>query len=663
MPVTHRCCTTLPRKRSAPLLLALCLLILWASLGVSLAAGPGYSTTQILVALRPNSSGLTVTSLAQKMGLTVVRQKSSLGPAVLKLAKGEDPNTAVTTLKRISEVRYAELSYQRQALQFMAAPDDPGYNDFDYAVPDPGLATYFQWDLYTIYALEGWSVWPGVYYTSTTKPTTAVKVAVIDTGIDRSHPDFINAGGSSTNALLGGQIDIADSANLITGYAGPYTSFDDGYGHGTHVAGTIAAAANSGLSYDMDGGGIAGVGYNGQIMALKVLDEFGSGSNWDVANAINYAADRGARVINLSLGSSGYSQVEQDAINYAWSRGALVVAAAGNSGTDAYPSYPAACDRVLAVSATNLYDLLASYSSWGDYVGIAAPGGDTDAAPTYLGIWSTLPTYPVTLNNYGFNLYYDYLDGTSMAAPHVAGLATLYIGYQRAATGSYPTPLQVYQAIQRGADNVGGAADGGWESYFGYGRINVFTTMAGINPRDSSIGCITGQVLYRSSPTASALVSATSILTSDVYQTYSRTTSGCYRLENLPAGSYNLTVYYSGRTQTLSNVLVNAGCDTPGTDFSLNPLPDPGVIAGRVTDYYGGCPLKAYVWVRGTSPVPGTWAACGATDPSTGSYSISGLQPGTYSIQVSATWYRSQIRSGIAVTAGRTTWSNFGLRY
>ncbi len=208
-------------------------------------------------------------------------------------------------------------------------------------------------------------------------------VAIIDTGIDSDHPDL--------------------SGNLGSGVAyveckgGPSTcrtSWDDDEGHGTHCAGIAAAAGGNGE-------GVQGVAPEATLHAVKVLDKRGSGSFSDVAAGIEYTADQGWDVGSLSLGADSGSQVVRDACTYAYDRGVLLVAAAGNSGpcTDCV-GYPAAYSTVVAVSATTTDDTLASYSSTGDEVEIAAPG--TDVYSTYPGGYETL-------------------SGTSMACPHVSG--------------------------------------------------------------------------------------------------------------------------------------------------------------------------------------------------------------------------------------------------
>jgi len=636
--------------------IALSLLTGLASAVVLPVAGQDYVSNQVIVGLRAKSGTLTIPLLAQRFGLTVVKQLPTLKAGLLKVQPGRDVLALAEMLKQVPEVRLAEPNYL--CFLALAAPDDPAYNDIDYFTPpDPIYATWYQWDLHLIDALGGWSVWPNLYYTSATKPVDAVKVAVVDSGIDPGHADFINAGGSSTDAALGGQIDIADSANVITGYVGPYPGIEDELGHGTHVSGTIAAATNSGQSYPLDGGGMAGIGYNGQIVVAKIFDSSGYATWADVAAGIIHGADKGAKVINLSVGGYWYSQLVQDAVKYAWGKGALCVAAACNESQNYWPSYPAGNDYVLAVSSTTLYDTLATYSNWGDWVGIAAPGGDTWTGPAYLGTWSTTPTYG---NLYGVPDYYAYLEGTSMATPHVAGLGTLYAGYRKALTGTDATPLEIYQAIQKGADNIASTPNGGWEEVFGYGRINVASTLAGINTRGSTVGCITGQVLAASAPLALAAVRAVPVGGGTIYSTKSRTDDGCYRLANLPAGTYNVTALFSTKTVTVSNVVVSAGCDTPGIDLDFGSQPLSGTIAGRVTDRYGWGVWRANVWVRRSSSLPGNWVSKVTTDYA-GNYVCGSLAPGTYTMQVSAFGYRTKVVYGIVVTAGLTTWVNVTL--
>ena len=241
----------------------------------------------------------------------------------------------------------------------------------------------YYWALDNIYAPEVWRQSEG--FTGATGLGTVV--AVVDTGVDLNHREF-------TGRIVQGY-DFVDS-DLFA---------DDGNGHGTHVAGTIAGA--------YDEFGVTGVAFNSEIMPIRVLGNDGTGYTSDIISGIRFAADNNADVINLSLGGGGYSQSMADAIEYATNRGSVVVMAAGNSGGMS-PEYPAAhaINHGLAVGAVDQYENMASFSNLAgpsviDYV--TAPGVD---------VYSSIPG-----DNYA--LY----SGTSMATPHVAGAAALLRGY------------------------------------------------------------------------------------------------------------------------------------------------------------------------------------------------------------------------------------------
>ena len=235
------------------------------------------------------------------------------------------------------------------------------------------------WGVDNVDAPEVWNGGSG-FAGATGSGTT---IAVIDTGVDLDHPEFLGR-------IVAGY-DFVDDDSIA----------DDGNGHGTHVAGTIAGAN--------DGTGITGVAYDAAIMPLRVLGNDGYGWTSDIISAVRWAADNGAHVINLSLGGSGYSQAMADAISYASGRGSVVVMAAGNSGGMA-PEYPAAhaIDHGIAVGAVDSNRSFAGFSNRAgstqlDYV--TAPG---------VNIYSAVPGGG-----------YDTFNGTSMATPHVAGVAGL----------------------------------------------------------------------------------------------------------------------------------------------------------------------------------------------------------------------------------------------
>jgi serine protease len=261
--------------------------------------------------------------------------------------------------------------------------------------------------------------------------TSPVTVAVLDTGV-AVHSD-LNGQVLAGRSILGGAIS---------------TNVTDVHGHGTHVAGTIAAVANNGL-------GIAGVAPNAKILPVKVLNDSGTGFLSDVASGIVYAADNGARVINLSLGSSSNSSAMQQACDYAASKGVVLVAAAGNGGPTASPNFPAADpnDNVIAVAAINSSEAAASFSQTGSYVDIAAPG---------VGIVSTVPG----------NSYSTY-QGTSMASPHVAAVAALAIGKSPASSAA-----EIRAAVLAGARDLGAS---GRDNVFGAGAVDAVGTLSRLN--------------------------------------------------------------------------------------------------------------------------------------------------------------------------------------
>ena len=288
-----------------------------------------------------------------------------------------------------------------------------------------------QWSLKKINAQAAWSVSAG---------SPSIVVAVVDSGVDLGHPD------------LAGQ--LVPGFNCVDAGSPP----QDDHGHGTHVAGTIGAKANNAA-------GVVGVAWGAKIMPVKTIDRSGSGSSSCIADGIRFAVDNAAKIINLSLGSKYPSQAVEDAVNYAHDKGALVVASAGNCGdpgacdTLSPPNYPAAFSNVLAVAATGPKDERAVYSSYGWWVGVAAPGGNGGyLADSILSTcWRESPK--CTFGQYTLS------NGTSMAAPHVAGLAALVWSLKPSLTND-----QVAQVIQSTSVDLGSP---GRDDQFGAGRIDA----------------------------------------------------------------------------------------------------------------------------------------------------------------------------------------------
>ncbi|MFX0006000.1 MAG: S8 family peptidase, partial [Candidatus Hermodarchaeota archaeon] len=254
-----------------------------------------------------------------------------------------------------------------------------------------------------------------------------VKVAIVDTGIDYTHPDL------SENYVSLGYDWVNDDNDP-----------KDDHFHGTHCAGTIAAVINNKI-------GVTGLA-NVSIFAEKAFNAIGGGSDAETSSAIKHAVDMGADIISCSWGGSSYSQILYDAIKYAADNNVMVIAAAGNSNTDAL-HYPAAYQEVIAVSATDQEDNKATFSNFGDWINISAPGVD---------IMSTVPYYTK-------NVYYMYASGTSMATPHVSGFTALLMS-------AYPTrSVSEIKALMY--ENALDLGDPGFDPYYGNGRIdgtNIF---------------------------------------------------------------------------------------------------------------------------------------------------------------------------------------------
>ena len=581
-------------------------------------------------------------------------------------------------------VEYVEPDRIRQVST--AAPNDTSYAS--------------QWALQTVQALQAWGAMPNAYLTSAGAGAGRIKVAVIDTGIDCTHPDFANAGGSSTDSAQGGQLLFsAGRAFVATSISSPVCSWQDDHGHGTHVAGTVAAATNNSR-------GVSALGYPLQIIGMKVLDRSGSGFDSDVSDAIMAAADAGAQIISLSLGGTGYSQALQDAIRYAWQRNSLVVAAAGNAGSST-PSFPAAANFAVGVSATTSANALASFSSFGDPIDIAAPG---------VSILSTVPTYATTIGV----LNYASMSGTSMATPHVSALAGLV-----AMTTPGTSAAAVLERIQQSASSS--TVSGGWSSSFGYGIINAYNALTG-SFRGSTIGGIVGQV------TDSANLPVTTARVTLNGQTLTVGSGGLFRFPALVPGTYPIAISATGYpTQNLTATVV-PGADTtldvmlgvsygkftgvardngiavagavvqalsgglvwettftdqsgnynlwvPGGTYDLRvtgisraaatvsrrsvaaggstavdlAAARYGWIAGRVTDSTGQPVQDAEVTVSG-----GGFSA-GATTDSSGNYTTIGLPSGAYSVAATAAGYPAAVPQNGVVSPGLATTANFTL--
>jgi serine protease len=325
----------------------------------------------------------------------------------LALGAVPDVDRAVALLRGHPLVEEVEGEVILEATGLASGFPDDGPNDPLYAK---------QWHLGAMGAPYGWAHSPR---------GKGVIVAVVDTGVAKVE-DL-----QGTKILAG--------ASFVPGTK----SAVDDQGHGTHVAGTIAQTTNNGV-------GCAGVAPEATILPVKVLSGSGMGSSAWIASGIDYAVDEGADVINLSLGG-GYSSVIHNAIKKARSKGVLVIAAAGNSGRRGV-SWPGALKEAIGVSAVGPDGVLAPYSSYGEGVDLAGPGGNKNLAGG--GVWQD------TIDGKGGHHYAEY-QGTSMATPHVAGAAAILLS-------SGMTPDAVESVLLSTAQG-----DGKWNEKYGYGKLDL----------------------------------------------------------------------------------------------------------------------------------------------------------------------------------------------
>jgi serine protease len=425
--------------------------------GIDPATGAEYRSGEVLVRFRLGvSAALRARALQRARGERVLRTLPG-DWSLVRLEAGIPAMNALGALRDGTEVLEATLNFRRRTRQFR--PNDEFYD--------------LQWNFGAINLPLAWQINPGA--------RNDIVVAVLDTGLNTVTDTFV------FSSPIVGQIPARFAAvpDLVTDdrIVGPRDFvYDDELpvdldGHGTHVAGTIAQQTNNNI-------GVAGVAYNVKLMPLKVL--FGSwdavfapgnpgGDDATIADAIRYAADNDARVINLSLGGFEPAPVLRDAISYAVSRGAFVAIAAGNSGDEGNPveypaSYAAEINGAMAVGAVNRDLRRAVYSGFHPYVEICAPGGEQLSALDYergitqiayddLETLSFLPPLQlVTLVREGFRPRFDQFEprpasGTSMATPHIAGVAALLYSQ------GIRNPAAIEEAIGRFARSIDATSD------------------------------------------------------------------------------------------------------------------------------------------------------------------------------------------------------------
>jgi thermitase len=376
-------------------------------IAVSQAAPPADHRVQLLVKPKPTMPEAALHALLSAQGARENGIIPALDVRIIQVP-AHAAEKVLLALQRNHGVEYAEPDFTAHAI---------GTSN------DPYFTQGYQWFLSKIEAPAAWD---------TTTGSSKVIVAVLDSGVSASHPDI-------TGKVLAGYNFVSNN-----------TDTSDDNGHGTAVAGLTSASTNNGA-------GMAAVSWASPVLPVKVLGADGSGTYSGIANGITWAADKGARIINLSLGGTSSSKTLQDAVNYAWNRNVILVAAAGNNGNNT-AIYPAACHNVIAVSATNSSDGRPSWSNYGSYVDVSAPGVNV-------------------LSLYGTNSY-AYWNGTSFSSPVTSGVVALM-------TAANPTlsNAAIADALLKNSDDIGAA---GYDPYFGYGRVNARRAVAAVTASSSA---------------------------------------------------------------------------------------------------------------------------------------------------------------------------------
>jgi serine protease len=429
-------------------LLALAPLVLTALAVPSGAAADRYVPDEVIVRYEDGTGPRGESELERRSGTNVERALPG-GSEQLAIEDGDSVRKTIAELRRDPDVAYAVPNWKARAAAFL--PNDPAFRR--------------QWNLYDLFGINMPEAWELAAARGAPGGRGAV-IAVLDSGVAyerferfRRAPDL-----HATTFVKG--FDFIDHDRHP----------NDEFGHGTHVAGTIAQATNNRI-------GTAGIAYGAKIMPLRVLDSAGVGDAAAIAEGIRYAARRGAHVINLSLEFGPRVRAAEipdvlAAVRFARRRGSVVIGAAGNE--DPVIAYPARAAQVLAVGATTITGCEAAYSNAGKDLDVVAPGGGWDAANTG-SQWDldhctpNVPGKPIVQQTFtqdgwvrSFGLRGPLYEGTSMASPHVAAIAALVIATGR--LGPDPTPEMVENHIKATSRDAGVA---GFDPYYGYGIVDA----------------------------------------------------------------------------------------------------------------------------------------------------------------------------------------------
>lgn len=444
---------------------------------------PEFVEQEVLVRIK---SGTDIEKIVSEIGGKIIETLPQISVIRIKLEPRVSVAKAIQILEELEEVEYAEPN----GICYMhLVPNDLNYDS--------------QWAPQLTGAESAWEVTTGA---------VEVIIAITDTGVDGTHPDFggkVIAGYDTFN-------DISILAN--TDSAVHY--------HGTHCAGIAAAVGNNGQ-------GIAGVAWGSTIMPIKICDDGPdyTASDFDMAEAFTWAVDNGADIISCSFGGKGYAQTAKDAIDYAViDNGCIFITSMGNTSRNE-TNYPAGYQSVIAVGATDAHDEVASFSTTGNYMSVCAPGVE---------IYSTMPGGG-----------YDYLSGTSMSCPFVAGAAALILSQSPGMS-----PEEIKTQLEETAVDLGSP---GFDSIFGYGRIDLTAAVGAVG--ENKYGVVDVLVTDRFD---NPLPGASVILWQGgtVISTTNSNDDGHAKFEYIPPGEYGISVSFPGFDSCLAvdnPVTVTAG--------------------------------------------------------------------------------------------------------
>ena len=382
---------------------------------------------QILCQKRNNLDAQTAERALAAHGATVHARISQIGVFVLNVP-AQAADAISRNLEKDGVCTFVEPDVAAHGGS--VTPNDPSYSS--------------QWHLPAVDAPDAWALTTG---------SASVPIAMVDSGVDSTHPDL-------AGRVIGGWNFVTNSSSTA-----------DDLGHGTATAGTAGAAANNAI-------GIAGLAWQNPLMPIVVLDSTDYATYSNIASGITWAADHGARIINVSIGGSTASSTLQSAATYAWNKGAVVFASAMNNSTSS-PYYPAACDNVVAVSSTEPGDTFSGFSNYGSWIDLSAPGDNI----------------VTTSAGGGYAAWY----GTSFSSPLAAATGALMLSVNPSLSAS-----QIVSLLESSADDLGAP---GWDQYFGAGRVNAYKAVSAALAAHTSD--VTPPTITISSPTSGAVVSGT----------------------------------------------------------------------------------------------------------------------------------------------------------